>query len=136
MALLGTISARQAREAVVAKKLHRFGRQHLAQAPDAVESPEIKDPKPNKKVKKALPTATKPMTQAEADEKANEERRTIWGPHVPYSNQLSNGDRDDDKEVEDEDDPRDLIVDDNGFVNQHQVDKESVKEWGRAGFAK
>lgn len=119
MALIGTISARQAREAVVSKKLHRFKRTHLAQAPDAEESPEIKNPKPIKKVKKALPNAAKPMNQAEADEKVNEERKTIWGPHVPYSNQLANGDRSDDKEVQDEDDPKDLIVDDNGFVNQH-----------------
>ena len=41
-----------------------------------------------------------------------------WGPEVQYSNQLANGDADDDKEVEDEDDPRDIIVDDDGFVNQ------------------
>jgi len=41
-----------------------------------------------------------------------------WGANVPYSDQLSNGDVDDDKEVEDEDDPHDLIVDDNGFTNQ------------------
>jgi hypothetical protein len=59
------------------------------------------------------------MTQAEADEKINVGRKTIWSPHVPYSNQLANGDGDDDKELEDEEDPRDLIVDDNGFVNQH-----------------
>lgn len=35
-----------------------------------------------------------------------------------YSNQIANGDRSDDKELEDQDDPNDDIVDNNGFVNQ------------------
>jgi len=35
-----------------------------------------------------------------------------------YSNELANGDRSDDKELEDQDDPNDDIVDNNGFVNQ------------------
>lgn len=42
----------------------------------------------------------------------------LWGPEVKYSDQLANGDIDDDKELEDEDDPNDLIADDNGFVHQ------------------
>ena len=42
----------------------------------------------------------------------------LWGPDVKYSDQLANGDIDDDKELEDEDDPNDLIADDNGFVHQ------------------
>ena len=33
------------------------------------------------------------------------------------SNEVANGDKSDDKELEDQDDPRDKIVDDNGFVN-------------------
>jgi hypothetical protein len=66
------------------------------------------------------------MNQAEADEKINEKRETIYGPEVAYSNQLANGDRDDDKEVEDEEDPREMIVDDDGFVNQHKVNLESA----------
>jgi len=37
---------------------------------------------------------------------------------------LANGDIDDDRELEDEDDPRDLIVDDNGFVGQGKIDPE------------
>jgi len=35
-----------------------------------------------------------------------------------YSNELANGDKSDDKELEDQDDPHDDIVDNNGFVNQ------------------
>lgn len=59
--------------------------------------------------------ATAPVTAV----KEQEEMPTHhWGADVKYSDQLSNGDVDDDKEVEDEDDPRDHIVDDNGFVNQ------------------
>jgi len=34
-----------------------------------------------------------------------------------YSNELANGDRSVDKELEDQDDPNDAIVDNNGFVN-------------------
>lgn len=34
------------------------------------------------------------------------------------SNEICDGDKDDDKELEDENDPNDHIVDDNGFVNQ------------------
>ena len=54
----------------------------------------------------------------------------MWGSEVKYSDQLANGDVDDDKELEDEDDPNDDIVDDNGFVNQY-VDKQDhrLKEW-------
>jgi len=33
------------------------------------------------------------------------------------SNEVANGDKSEDKELEDQDDPRDNIVDDNGFVN-------------------
>jgi len=42
----------------------------------------------------------------------------LWNADVRYSDQIANGDGDDDKEVEDEDDFNDDIVDDNGFVNQ------------------
>jgi len=41
----------------------------------------------------------------------------LWGPEVKYSDQVANGDQDDDKELQDEDDPRDPIVNDDGFVN-------------------
>jgi hypothetical protein len=57
----------------------------------------------------------------------------LWGPKTPYSHQLSNGDIDDDKEIEDEDDPRDVIADDTGFVNQYKMNKGSVQEWKRGG---
>jgi len=76
------------------------------------------------------------MTVQEADEEVNKGRAAIWGATVPYSNQVSNGDMDDDKELEDEDDPRDLIVNDDGFVNQHKIDPHSAAEWGRdPGFS-
>jgi hypothetical protein len=42
----------------------------------------------------------------------------LWNADVNYSDQIANGDHDDDKEIEDEDDPNDIIVDDDGFVNQ------------------
>jgi hypothetical protein len=35
-----------------------------------------------------------------------------------YSNELANGDRDDDKELEKENDPNDAIVDFNGHTNR------------------
>lgn len=35
-----------------------------------------------------------------------------------YSDDLANGDKDDDRELQNEDDPRDAIVDDNGFSRQ------------------
>jgi len=35
-----------------------------------------------------------------------------------YSNELANGDRSDDKQLEDQDDVNDDIADNNGFVNQ------------------
>ena len=57
----------------------------------------------------------------------------LWGPEVKYSDQLANGDHDDDKELEDEDDPRDMIVDDDGFVNQFKVTDHQVRQWGREG---
>jgi len=57
----------------------------------------------------------------------------LWGPSVKYSDQLANGDADEDKEIQDEDDPRDPIADDDGFVNQFKMDKGSVQEWNRDG---
>jgi hypothetical protein len=42
----------------------------------------------------------------------------LWGSEVKYSDQIANGNADDDKELEDEDDPEDIIADDNGFVHQ------------------
>ena len=42
----------------------------------------------------------------------------LWGSEVKYSDQIANGNVDDDKELEDEDDVEDIICDDNGFVHQ------------------
>jgi len=53
----------------------------------------------------------------------------LWGPDVKYSDQIANGDEDDDKELEDEDDPRDMIVNDDGFVNQWDIDMNKAREW-------
>jgi len=36
----------------------------------------------------------------------------------PYSNELSNGDKADDKELEKENDPNDFVVDENGHTNR------------------
>jgi len=36
--------------------------------------------------------------------------------NVKFSDELADGDKDDDRELENEDDPRDPIVDDNGFT--------------------
>jgi hypothetical protein len=53
----------------------------------------------------------------------------LWGSEVKYSDQLANGDDADDKELEDEDDPNDLIVDDNGFVNAFDIDEDKAAQW-------
>jgi len=58
---------------------------------------------------------------------------STWGPETPYSNQIANGNSADDKEIQDEEDPRDPIVDDDGFVNQYKMNKGSVEEWNRDG---
>jgi len=57
----------------------------------------------------------------------------IWGAAVKYSNTLANGDLDDDRELEDEDDPRDFIADDDGFVNQFKVSDHAVRQYKREG---
>jgi hypothetical protein len=80
---------------------------------------------------KVVPGETHPMNPAEADEAANEGRQPIWAHNVKYSDQVANGDEDDDKELEDEADPRDVIVDDDGFVNQFQHNPEKLAEWAR-----
>ena len=49
----------------------------------------------------------------------DEGRKPLWGSEVKYSDQIANGDADDDKEVQDEDDHSDIIADDNGFVKQY-----------------
>jgi hypothetical protein len=119
MALLGMATADNTKKSVVAHKIgqikHR--RTHLAQAEPPKAAAKEEAPKPIKKLEKAVPGSAMPMTPAESDEKLNAGRPQIWGPHVKYSEQLANGDVDDDKELEDEDDPRDMIVDDDGFVN-------------------
>jgi len=55
----------------------------------------------------------------------------LWGPNVPYSNQIANGDKDDDRELEDEDDPQDHIADDNGFVKTFKISGRKISEWER-----
>jgi len=73
-----------------------------------------------------------PMNEAEADEEANKARQPLWHHSVKYSDQLANGDEVDDKELEDEDDPRDIIVDDDGFVDQWRHNPAKLAEWARA----
>lgn len=72
------------------------------------------------------------MSKVEYDDYTQKDKVPVWGPHVKYSDQLANGDADDNKELEDEDDPHDIIVDDDGFVNQWQHDPKKLAEWARA----
>jgi len=55
----------------------------------------------------------------------------LWGPDAKYSDQLANGNVDDDKQIEDEDDPDDPIADDDGFVHQFKVKERDAAEWNR-----
>lgn len=55
----------------------------------------------------------------------------LWGPEIKYSDQLANGDADDDKELEDEDDPSDPIADDDGFMHQWKIQQSNIEEWAR-----
>ena len=93
--------------------------------------------------------AKQSLAQAQEDEEENDDKPKedyskpgtlpfdqLWGPEVKYSDQIANGDKDDDKEIQDEDDPRDPIVNDEGFVNQFKVNKGSVQEWNRGGVKK
>jgi len=81
--------------------------------------------------------AAKALAQADGDDDEDYSKpgtlplAETWGPTTPYSNQVANGDDADDKEIEDEDDPADPIVDDDGFVNQFKMNKGSTQEWGR-----
>ena len=95
-------------------------------------------------LKDEKPAAAKPAAQAVAakkEEKKDEDYSKpgtlpfaeLWGPEVNYSDQLANGDADDDKEIEDEDDPRDMICDDDGFVNQFKMTDHQVRQWAREG---
>jgi hypothetical protein len=45
-------------------------------------------------------------------------------PFQTPADEVANGDRDENKELHDEDDPRDVIADDNGFVNQWKANGE------------
>ena len=76
--------------------------------------------------------ADKPMSSVEHFDVVQKGRQPLWGPNVKYSDQVANGDHFDDKELEDEDDPNDAIVDDDGFVNQWQHDPAKLAEWARA----
>jgi len=127
MALLGMITAKQAKQSFVYQKINALKKHRLSQETPATEVATIKAPKADKKVVQAVPLAKMPLTQAESDEHINVGRAAIWGAEVPYSNQLANGDADDNKELEDEEDPREMIVDDDGFVNQHMIDPQSLK---------
>lgn len=79
----------------------------------AVNRKKANDEKEGKVEKKAQDDLSEPGSLPMAD---------LWGTDVRYSDQLANGDDADDKELEDEDDPRDIIVDDDGFVNQWDID--------------
>jgi len=47
------------------------------------------------------------------------------------SDEVANGDKDDDKELQDEGDPKDDIVDDNGFVRQWDSTQRNVGPKGK-----
>lgn len=79
-----------------------------------------KDAAPAKKKEEGPEDYAKPGSLPFAD---------LWGSDVKYSDQIANGDVDDDKEIEDEDDPNDIIVDDNGFVNQWEIDHSKAAQW-------
>lgn len=55
---------------------------------------------------------------ASEDYPINEDNMNLLIKNMKYSDELANGDRDDDKEVEFEHDPTDLIVDYNGHTNR------------------
>ena len=112
LALVGKISAERAQMMTIAEKLDQIKQnQSLAQS----EGNDVKSAH-----QLAVMHAKNQLAGLEP----------MWGPDVKYSDQLANGDIDDDKELEDEDDPNDMIADDNGFVNQF-VDKQDhrLKEW-------
>ena len=48
----------------------------------------------------------------------------------PPSDEVANGDRDEDRQLEDEEDPDDDIVDDNGFVNASKNNRELMQTQG------
>lgn len=55
---------------------------------------------------------------------------TMLSDELP-SNEIANGDKDDDKELQDEGDPKDDIVDDNGFVRQWDSQQRSLGPGGK-----
>lgn len=71
------------------------------------------------------------MTTQEADDELNKTKKPLWHHSVKYSDQIANGDTHDDKEVEDEADPNDVVADDDGFVNQGQISQNKIAEWAR-----
>jgi len=64
-----------------------------------------------------LQSKVESMSNAELNAMLNQKHRQIWDSSVKYSDQLANGDRDDDKENQVEHDPNDPIVDYNGHTN-------------------
>jgi len=129
MVLLGLVTETEAVKIGVSRMKrhhHQSNVQLMKEEPTALSTKDKKakaaaKPAPAKEeakgVSKVVKGATKPMSKVEYDDYTQKDKVPVWGPHVKYSDQLANGDHDDDKELEDENDPRDLIVDDDGFVN-------------------
>lgn len=83
-----------------------------------------KTKKKTHKKKKHHKSKAKALAEVEGDGEA-----PLWGREVKYSDTIANGDADDDKELEDEDDPNDAIADDDGFVNQWKIDPAKLSDW-------
>lgn len=132
LALVGSISAGELM--TIGEKLNEIKLKHQATNPvqhnnqtNAAVAHFIQSQKKDVKALKVL---------AEVKTAAKARREPIWPPHVKYSDQLANGDADDDKELEDEDDPNDFIVDDNGFTvdNLVHADDKRLAEWKASGI--
>ena len=118
LALIGNVSADKVQMMTIAEKLAQINDNKNSNSTVSLTS---------------LETDVRMTTKQKAEAKALNQlagKEPLWGPDVKYSDQLANGDLDDDKELEDEDDPNDDIVDDNGFTDQwvNQKDKR-LKEW-------
>jgi len=83
-----------------------------------------KPSKHHKKAKKHHKKAAKKVTKAKKDKKAKKAKKTKRSKSMdalqlqePYSDQLANGDKDDDKSIHEEEDMKDDVVDYNGHTN-------------------
>jgi hypothetical protein len=57
-------------------------------------------------------------------------KEPIWPRSRLYSDQIANGDHFDDAELEDEEDPWDMIVSDNDrFDDNYRVNKDKIFDW-------